>query len=157
MYSSSSSLKSSGMFSTSRYRAILKKVGCENVPKIGSSFVHLLEAWLELAGHVAEVLGLLHHLADQLLLALQVVVVKLLVHLRKLVISSISTSIRPLGALKSTGSRSSRSFPPARTCAENTALFWSRIITRFGFETIWQEVTWRRFPTSLDPLPLPLL
>ena len=44
---------------------------------------HLLESRLELAGHVAKVLGLPHHLADQLLLALKVVVVKLLVHLGK--------------------------------------------------------------------------
>ena len=44
---------------------------------------HSLESRLELAGHVAKVLGLPHHLADQLLLALKVVVVKLLVHLGK--------------------------------------------------------------------------
>ena len=85
-------------------------------------FVHLLEAWLQLAGHIAKVFGLPHHLADQLLLALQVVVVKLFVHLGKCFwLTVASTSTEPLGALKSTGSHSSRSFPPEQTCAENTA------------------------------------
>ena len=48
---------------------------------------YLLETILEAAGHVAEDLGLPHHLADHLLLAFEVVVVELLVHLGRVAVT----------------------------------------------------------------------
>ena len=115
--------------------------------------IHLLESWLQLAGHVAEVLGLLHHLADQLLLALQVVVVKLLIHLGKFLISRrwCIISIQPLGALKSTGWHSSRSFPPEPTCADKYRSILIRN-NKVWFRLRRDNLTRSEVPTSsLDP------
>lgn len=80
MYSSRSSLNSSGMLRTSRYLANLERID-ELVGTILYMIVYSLESILEPLGDISEGILIPEDLADQQLLAVNIVVVELLINL----------------------------------------------------------------------------